>query len=122
MHRSGRQQTAPVLVEVSRSRGCCQSLAARLGSAQAEDLAAAHRALADPTRVQMVHLLKQAKEPVCVCDFTAVFDLSQPTVSHHLATLRRAGIVDSFRKGIWTFHSLRSDLAPTLLTLVDAIP
>ena len=53
-----------------------------------DDLAAVYKALADPTRVQMLHLLKAATEPVCVCDFTAAFDLGQPTVSHHLAKLK----------------------------------
>ena len=55
------------------------------------------RALADPTRVQMLHMLKAAAEPICVCDFTAAFDLGQPTVSHHSAKLREAGLVESRR-------------------------
>lgn len=76
----------------------------------ADQLADIFRALADPTRVQILHMLKAASEPVCVCDFTAVFELSQPTVSHHLGKLRQAGLVTSFRKGIWTFHSLAEPL------------
>lgn len=86
----------------------------------AEPLAEVFRALGDPTRVEIVHMLKAAAEPVCVCDLTAVFDLSQPTISHHLAKLRRAGLITSFRRGIWTFHSLAEPL-PTAARIVVAL-
>jgi ArsR family transcriptional regulator len=69
------------------------------------------KALSDPTRIQMVHILAAASEPVCVCDFTAAFDLGQPTISHHLATLREAGIVTSFKRGIWGFYQLNPTMA-----------
>jgi ArsR family transcriptional regulator len=58
----------------------------------------------------MLHLLKAASEPICVCDFTAAFDLGQPTVSHHLAKLKGAGLVTSFKRGVWSFYELRADL------------
>lgn len=70
----------------------------------AEQIADIFRAVADPTRAQILHMLRAAWEPVCVCDFTAVFELSQPTVSHHLGKPRQAGLITSFKKGIWTFH------------------
>jgi len=89
-----------------RIKGCCNAVAAPLPSRRADELAAVHRALADPMRVQMVHILANATEPVCVCDFTAAFELSQPTISHHLAKLRDAGIVVSTKRGIWSFHAL----------------
>jgi ArsR family transcriptional regulator, arsenate/arsenite/antimonite-responsive transcriptional repressor len=69
-------------------------------------LAAIYKALGDPTRVQILHILTSTTEPVCVCDFTAAFELGQPTISHHLATLREAGIVTSFKRGIWAFYRL----------------
>lgn len=84
--------------------------------------AALFRALADPTRVQMLHLLKAAADPICVCDFTAAFDLGQPTVSHHLARLKQAGLVTSFKRGVWSFYSLRADLTASARALVDLIP
>src|SRR5919109_4216193 len=88
--------TAPAKADTPpRAKGCCQPLARPLTEGRAGDLAALFRALADPTRVQMVHMLKAASEPICVCDFTAAFDLGQPTVSHHLARLRDAGLVRS---------------------------
>src|SRR5438552_1723725 len=51
------------------------------------------KALADPTRLQMVAVLKRSTRPVCICDFTAAFELSQPTISHHMGKLRDAGLV-----------------------------
>src|SRR5579859_4213711 len=76
-----------------RVKGCCNPVAPPLPDARADELSALYKALADPTRIQILHILATATEPVCVCDFTAAFDLGQPTISHHLATLREAGIV-----------------------------
>ena len=89
-----------------RIKGCCQPVAPPLPDARADELSALYKALGDPTRIQMLHILAAASDPVCVCDFTAAFDLGQPTISHHLATLREAGIVTSFKRGIWAFYRL----------------
>ena len=89
-----------------RVKGCCNPVAPPLPDARADELSALYKALADPTRIQILHILAAATEPVCVCDFTAAFDLGQPTISHHLATLREAGIVTSFKRGIWAFYRL----------------
>jgi ArsR family transcriptional regulator len=94
----------------TRTRGCCVAVAPPLPDARAAELAALFKALADPTRVQMLHMLKAATEPICVCDFTAAFDLGQPTISHHVARLKEAGLVSSFKRGVWSFYSLRNDL------------
>lgn len=97
-------------------------MAAPLDSPRADALSDVYKALADPTRVQMIHMLKAATAPVCVCDFTAAFELSQPTVSHHLSKLRSAGIISSFRKGIWTFHSLADPLPEPAGAVIELIP
>lgn len=89
-----------------RVKGCCQPVPAPLPDERAAELAAVYKALGDPTRVQILHILASTSEPVCVCDFTAAFELGQPTISHHLATLREAGIVTSFKRGIWAFYRL----------------
>ena len=94
-----------------RVKGCCLPVAPPIPAGRAEELAALCKALADPTRIQMVHILKSAAEPVCVCDFTAAFELAQPTVSHHLAKLRDAGLVTSFKRGIWAFYQLDSAMS-----------
>ena len=78
-------------------------------------------ALAHPTRLQMVAILRQAAGPVCICDFTAVFDLSQPTISHHMGRLREAGLVEVSRKGIWSYYRLSPLLDPRTRTLLDLV-
>jgi DNA-binding transcriptional ArsR family regulator len=68
------------------------------------------KALADATRLTMVAALWRADAPVCICDFTASLDLSQPTISHHMARLKDAGLVESSRHGIWIYYRIRDDL------------
>jgi len=116
-------RVAQVAVQIPvRTRGCSSPVAPPLDPGRAESLADVYKALADPTRVQMVHMLKAAAEPVCVCDFTAAFELSQPTVSHHLSKLRRAGLISSIRQGIWTFHSLADPLPEPARGAIELIP
>jgi ArsR family transcriptional regulator len=71
---------------------------------QAVRMAAVARALADPVRVQLVDVLRLHAGEVCVCELVPLFDLSQPTVSHHLKVLREAGIVGSERRGLWAYY------------------
>lgn len=84
-------------------RLCCGPDVPTLPAAAAEQLAARFRALSDPTRVAIVNRLAQAAE-TCVCDLTAAFELSQPTISHHLKVLREAGLVESSRRGTWVYY------------------
>jgi ArsR family transcriptional regulator len=93
-------QALPVLQQM-----CCGSDAQPLPKAAASELADRFRALADPTRVAIVNRLSGAAE-LCVCDLTAAFDLSQPTISHHLKILREAGLVESSRRGTWAYYRL----------------
>ena len=67
-------------------------------------LAAVAKALGDPVRVQLVDVLRKHAGKVCVCELVPLFDLSQPTVSHHLKVLRDAGIVASERQGLWAYY------------------
>jgi ArsR family transcriptional regulator, arsenate/arsenite/antimonite-responsive transcriptional repressor len=105
-----------------RVRGCCVQLADPLPDPMADDLAAVFKALADPTRIQMLHMIRATSEPICVCDFTAAFDLGQPTVSHHLGKLKAAGLIQSFKRGVWAFYMLREDLSPTARAALATIP
>ena len=93
-------QALPVLQPI-----CCGPETPPLERAAAEDLAERFKALADPTRVAIVNSLAAAEE-VCVCNLTATFDLSQPTISHHLKLLREAGLVESTRRGTWAYYRL----------------
>jgi ArsR family transcriptional regulator, arsenate/arsenite/antimonite-responsive transcriptional repressor len=76
---------------------------------RAERMASIAKALGDPVRVQLVDVLRKAAGQVCVCELVALFDLSQPTVSHHLKVLRQAGIVDSERRGLWAYYYVLPD-------------
>jgi ArsR family transcriptional regulator len=84
---------------------CCGPETPPLQEAARHQLAARFKALADPTRVAIVNRLAAADE-VCVCDLNAAFELSQPTISHHLKILREAGLVDSTRRGTWAYYRL----------------
>jgi len=79
------------------------------------------KALADPTRLQMVGVLKRLSQPICVCDFTAAFDLSQPTISHHMGKLRDAGLVEVTKVGIWAYYRLAGHLEPQTRALLDVL-
>ena len=70
----------------------------------AERLGALAKALGDPIRMQLVDVLRKHAGKVCVCELVPLFDLSQPTVSHHLKVLREAGIVGSERRGLWAYY------------------
>ena len=71
---------------------------------QAERMAAVAKALGDPIRLQLVDVLRKHAGKVCVCELVPLFDVSQPTLSHHLKKLREAGIVDSERRGLWAYY------------------
>jgi ArsR family transcriptional regulator len=71
---------------------------------QATRLAQVAKALGDPVRLQLVDVLRKHAGKVCVCELVPLFDLSQPTVSHHLKVLRAAGIVGSERVGLWAYY------------------
>jgi ArsR family transcriptional regulator, arsenate/arsenite/antimonite-responsive transcriptional repressor len=67
------------------------------------------KALGDPIRMQLVDVLRKHAGKVCVCELVPLFDLSQPTVSHHLKVLREAGIVGSERRGLWAYYYVIPD-------------
>ena len=71
---------------------------------RAERMAAIAKALGDPVRLQLVDVLRKHAGKVCVCELVPLFDLSQPTVSHHLKVLREAGLVGSERQGLWAYY------------------
>jgi ArsR family transcriptional regulator, arsenate/arsenite/antimonite-responsive transcriptional repressor len=67
------------------------------------------QALRDPFRVQLIDVLRKHAGKVCVCELVPLFDLSQPTVSHHLKVLRNAGLVGSERQGLWAYYYVIPD-------------
>ena len=106
----------------NRVKGCCIPLARPLSDATIGRLAEVFKAISDPTRVQMLHYLKTSSEPICICDFTATFDLGQPTISHHVGKLRDAGFVESFKQGVWSFYRLRKDMPAEAREALRLIP
>lgn len=74
--------------------------------AERDPLVAGFKALGDPTRLEIYRLIAAQTESVCVCDIVDRFALSQPTISHHLKTLRDAGLVTVSRRGVWAFYTL----------------
>jgi ArsR family transcriptional regulator len=75
----------------------------------AQRIADIAKALGDPIRLQLVDVLRQHAGKVCVCELVPLFDVSQPTLSHHLGKLRAAGIVDSERKGLWAYYYVNDE-------------
>jgi ArsR family transcriptional regulator len=89
---------------------CCQPVVyPDVERAQAERVAQVAKALGDPIRLQLVDVLRRHAGRVCVCELVPLFDLSQPTVSHHLKVLRDAGLVDSERRGLWAYYYVIPD-------------
>src|SRR3977135_2215446 len=76
---------------------------------QAVRMAQVAKALGDPVRLQLVDVLRKHAGKVCVCELVPLFDLSTPTVSHHLKVLREAGIVGSERRGLWAYYYVVPD-------------
>lgn len=86
---------------------CCSDLPPALEADEARETALRFKALSDPTRVQLLHLVARAgASEACVCDLTDAVGLSQPTVSHHLAILVKAGFLTRERRGTWAWYRL----------------
>ncbi|MER5777683.1 metalloregulator ArsR/SmtB family transcription factor [Streptomyces sp. NPDC002039] len=97
------------LAVLGRDGGGCRPtlLAAPMGEDQAVELAKVFKALGDPVRIRLLSMIaSRAGGEVCVCDLTPAFELSQPTISHHLKLLKQAGLIDSERRGTWVYYRL----------------
>lgn len=89
---------------------CCEPVAyPDIGRTAAERIAEVAKALGDPIRLQLVDLLRKHAGKVCVCELTPLFEVGQPTISHHLKVLREAGLVDSERRGLWAYYYVRPE-------------
>ncbi len=89
---------------------CCEPVVyPEIERDQAERLGEVAKALGDPIRMQLVDVLRKHAGKVCVCELVPLFEISQPTLSHHLKKLRDAGIVDSERQGLWAFYYVKPE-------------
>ncbi|MFC4604268.1 ArsR/SmtB family transcription factor [Rhodococcus kronopolitis] len=107
---------------------CCSPLTREpLTGTRAVDLAGMFKALGDPVRLRLLSLVaSHAGGEACVCDISESFDLSQPTISHHLKVLREAGLLDCERRGTWVYYwvipSALQQLSAVLLTESESAP
>ncbi len=110
----------PVALGQDGTAGCCPALlTAPLDEGQAATLAKVFKALGDPVRLRLLSMIaSRAGGEVCVCDLTPAFDLSQPTVSHHLKLLKQAGLIDSQRRGTWVYYRLLPEMTDHLAQLL----
>jgi ArsR family transcriptional regulator, arsenate/arsenite/antimonite-responsive transcriptional repressor len=96
---------------------CCAPVAYpdvdRVAAARMAEVA---KALGDPIRLQVVDVLRRHAGQVCVCELVPLFEVSQPTLSHHLKKLREAGIVDCERRGLWAYYYVVPDALEELST------
>jgi ArsR family transcriptional regulator, arsenate/arsenite/antimonite-responsive transcriptional repressor len=98
---------------------CCTPLAREpLTEDWAGDLARMFKALGDPVRLRLLsRVASHAGGEACVCELSAGFDLSQPTISHHLKVLRQAGLLECERRGTWVYYWV----VPSALAQLSAV-
>ena len=104
--------------------GCCAPLTAEpLTMEQAEQVAPLLKALADPVRLRLLSLVASREGgEACICDLNAAFDLSQPTISHHMKVLHEAGLVDRDKRGVWVYYRVRPQALASLGALIGCPP
>jgi ArsR family transcriptional regulator len=92
-----------------------------LSAASAAELSKGFKALGDPVRLRLLSLIAaRAGAEVCVCELTEAFEVSGPTISHHLKVLREAGLVDCERRGTWVYYSIIPTALAPLSQVLDA--
>ncbi|WP_432763042.1 metalloregulator ArsR/SmtB family transcription factor [Actinomadura xylanilytica] len=86
--------------------GCCAPLTGEvMAEAEAVELSRVFKALADPVRLRLLNLIASHEGgEACVCDLTGPFELTGPTISHHLKVLRQAGLIEGERRGTWVYY------------------
>lgn len=109
-------------------RVCCSPLVAEpVSETDAVELARVFKALGDPVRLRLLSLIgahaggRRVGEGVCVCELTSAFEVTAPTISHHLRVLREAGLIASRRRGTWVYYwGVPSALERLSVVLADA--
>jgi ArsR family transcriptional regulator, arsenate/arsenite/antimonite-responsive transcriptional repressor len=102
---------------------CCAPLTKQpLSSEQAERVAPLVKALADPVRLRLLSLVASHQDgEACVCDLNDAFDLSQPTISHHLKVLNEVGLLDRTKRGMWVYYSVKPSALTDLAALIGGV-
>jgi ArsR family transcriptional regulator, arsenate/arsenite/antimonite-responsive transcriptional repressor len=115
------------VVQSDSALACCAPLAREPMTAdQAEQVSGLLKAIADPVRLRLMSMvLSREGGEACVCDLTPAFDLSQPTISHHLKVLHESGLLDREKRGVWVYYKARPEALTAMTSLfapVDAAP
>ncbi len=99
---------------------CCSPLSRQpLTKQQADQVAPLLKALADPVRLRLMSLIASHEGgEACVCDLADPFELSQPTISHHLKVLHEIGLLDREKRGVWVYYRARTEALTNLAALI----
>jgi len=102
---------------------CCSPLVSEpLDAVRATAIAPLLKALADPVRLRLLSLVaSHADGEACVCDLNDAFELSQPTISHHLKVLHEAGLLTRSKRGVWVYYRVDRDALGALTTLLGGV-
>lgn len=100
---------------------CCTPMTREpLSAGQADQVSTLLKALADPVRLRLMSLvLSHVGGEACVCDLTGAFELSQPTISHHLKVLHDAGLLERDKRGVWVYYRARQDALDSIAALIS---
>ena len=103
------------------SYGCCAPLAREpLSEGQATAISAILKALADPVRLRLMSIVMSHEgAEACVCDLLPAFDLSQPTISHHLKVLHESGLLERDKRGVWVYYRARPEAMAAVASVFD---
>jgi ArsR family transcriptional regulator, arsenate/arsenite/antimonite-responsive transcriptional repressor len=106
--------------EGSTASACCTPLACEpLSEREAEEMSVLFKAIADPVRLRLLSLIAcHDGGEACVCELTGAFNLTGPTISHHLKVLRQAGLIGSERRGTWVYYWINPDVLARLSALL----
>jgi len=106
------------------SAACCSPMSAQpLTMEQAEQVAPLMKALGDPVRLRLMSLVASHDGgEACVCNLNDAFDLSQPTISHHMKVLHEAGLVDREKRGTWVYYKPRPEALAAIGVLIGCTP
>jgi ArsR family transcriptional regulator len=112
------------LVDLTVAVGCCAPLVREpLTGEQAVELARVFKAMGDPVRLRLLSLIaSHAGGEACVCDLSEVFELSGPTISHHLKVLREAGLITGERRGTWIYYRVRPEALRLASQVLAPVP
>ncbi len=105
------------------SVACCSPLSSEpLDARRAEQISPLLKALADPVRLRLLSLVSSHTDgEACVCDLHDAFDLSQPTISHHLKVLHQVGLLDRSKRGVWVYYRVNEHAVDELSGLIGGL-